>query len=257
VKADLELMRKIERAMARNLQDYVTAYHSIAPWVGTECVDVAGGVAAFTGIDSPLTTVKGMPAELSTRDLDAIESFFQGRGATAVTIEMAPWPSRSSQQLFSERGYGVVGHEDVVATTSVGSRLRRARRAEAVPVEAWSELTQRSYELPDDSPASPLVEAAAHLPNARYYGICEDGEWIACAQSVTYDDVVIFGNDGTRPEARRRGAQTALIEERLAAVPAGTIVTAEVAPGSVSERNYLRCGFRIAYTRAHYVRRLD
>jgi hypothetical protein len=44
--------------------------------------------------------------------------------------------------------------------------------------------------------------------------------------------VVIFGNDGTLPEARRQGAQTALIGERLAALPAGKIVMAEVAPGS-------------------------
>jgi hypothetical protein len=33
----------------------------------------------------------------------------------------------------------------------------------------------------------------------------EADRWIACAQLVTYDDVVIFGNDGTVPEARRRG----------------------------------------------------
>ena len=81
----------------------------------------------------------------------------------------------------------------------------------------------------------------------------ENDRWIACAQSVTYDDVVIFANDATVPEARARGAQKALIEERLEAVPAGMIVTAEVAPGSGSERNYLRCGFRIAYARAHWV----
>jgi hypothetical protein len=48
-----------------------------------------------------------------------------------------------------------------------------------------------------------------------------------------------------------------LIEKRLAAVPAGAIVTAEVAPDSVSDRNYLRCGFHIAYTRSHHVRALD
>jgi hypothetical protein len=56
---DLELMPKLERAVARNLQDYVAAYRHLAPQVGAAGIEVAGGVAAFTGIDSPLTTVKG------------------------------------------------------------------------------------------------------------------------------------------------------------------------------------------------------
>jgi hypothetical protein len=70
---------------------------------------------------------------------------------------------------------------------------------------------------------------------------------------VPYNDVVVFGNDATLPTARRHGAQTALIEARLNATPEGVIATAEVAPGSGSERNYLRCGFVVAYTRSHYV----
>ena len=79
--------------------------------------------------------------------------------------------------------------------------------------------------------------------------------WIACAQVVrTGGDVVVFGNDGTGPGARGRGAQQALIIERLRALPAGTTAVAEVEPGGTSERNYLRCGFTIAYTRTHHAR---
>ena len=115
---------------------------------------------------------------------------------------------------------------------------------------------RQSSELPDESPSRELLIAAAHLPHSWLYGIRQNDRRVACGQSVAYDDVVIFGNDGTLPEARRRGWQTALIEERLQALPSGRIVTAEVAPGSGSERNYLRCGFHVAYTRAHYSRGL-
>jgi hypothetical protein len=73
---------------------------------------------------------------------------------------------------------------------------------------------------------------------------------------VTFDDVAILGDDETVPGARRRGAQAALIAARVRAVPAGKIVMAEVAPDSGSERNYLCCGFEIAYARTHYVRPL-
>lgn len=253
---DVDLVPKIERAMARNLRDYVAAYRRLASGSGAACVEVAGGVAAFTGAGSPLTTVKGTQPDLSAHDLHDIETFFGEHRSPVATIETAPWLSEESRQLLTEGGYAIAGEEDVVATIAGGRTAGTAPRAEAIPVDAWPEVMRSSFELPSDSPDEDLVIAAAHLPHARLYGIREGDRWIACAQSVAYDDVTIFGNDGTRPDARRRGAQTALIEERLAAVPPGTIVTAEVARSSGSERNYLRCGFRLVYTRVHYRREL-
>jgi hypothetical protein len=72
----------------------------------------------------------------------------------------------------------------------------------------------------------------------------------------TYEGVLLFSCDGTVPAARGRGMQEALIDYRLRALPAGTIATAEVSPGSGSERNYLRCGFEIAYARTHWRKQL-
>jgi hypothetical protein len=127
-------------------------------------------------------------------------------------------------------------------------------RVEVVPAADWPELMV-AYEI-DGPLAHDLTLASVDLPDVRLAGVRDDGRWIAAAQSVPSGDVVIFGNDGTHPAARGRGAQRALIEDRLAALPAGTLATAEVAPGSTSERNYLRCGFRIAYTRDLHVRAL-
>jgi hypothetical protein len=71
--------------------------------------------------------------------------------------------------------------------------------------------------------------------------------------------VALFANDATLHSARGRGAQTAAIQERLRAIAARDflLLAAEVAPGSTSGRNYLRCGFHLSYTRAHYARCLD
>jgi hypothetical protein len=56
----------------------------------------------------------------------------------------------------------------------------------------------------------------------------------------------------------RAGAQTALIFARMAVAATRPFAfwAAEVAPGSTSERNYLRRGFDIGYTRAHCTRAL-
>jgi hypothetical protein len=253
---DFLLMGRIESVVARNLQDYVGAYRHVVPQAGAACIEVAGGVAAFTGLGSPLTTVKGTGARVSPLDLHQIESFFRDRNAATVTIEMAPWPGEEVPQILGERGYSVAGQEDVMATTSGASLRDTAVPMAAVPSHAWAELLRRCSELPDESAANELVTAASCLPHAQLYGVREKDRWIACAQSVTYDEVVIFGNDGTLREARGKATQTALIEERLRTLPAGKIAIAEVAPGSGSERNYLRCGFQIAYARTHYVRTL-
>jgi len=246
-------MGKIEEAMGRNLQGYVAACQQMAPEIGADCIEVAGGVVAFTGIGSPLTTVKGTGPQISPRHLQAIESFFRDHQADSVTIEVAPWLTARSKGNLGERRYRVAGREDVVATTS-GSTLASDRfRMELVPAHEWPELMHGSYELPEESSFAAVITAAAHLPDAQLYGIREHDRWIACAQSASYGDVVVFGNDGTRSDARHRGAQTALIRERLRVLPHGTIVTAEVDPASGSERNYLRCGFRIAYSRTHYI----
>jgi hypothetical protein len=250
---DVTLMGAIERATARNLEDFVSAIRQRAPEVGAACITVAGGVAAFTGVGSPLTTVKGTGPRISPSDLDRIEAFFRDHDAPEVTIEAAPWLLDASRELLAARGYREGARETVVATTASGSATAAALRAEVAPLEEWPELMRRSYELPDDSVVVALVAASAHMPTARLYGVRDGDRWIGCAQALTYDDVVIFGNDGTDPAERGQGVQTALITERLGAVAAGMTAMAEVAPGSGSERNYLRCGFRIAYERTPYV----
>lgn len=63
----------------------------------------------------------------------------------------------------------------------------------------------------------------------------------------------------TRPAARRRGAQTALIKRRLAdGRDAGCdIATAQSVTHNASLRNFERLGFRPIYRRTIYARRLD
>jgi hypothetical protein len=245
----------IERAMACDLRDYVAAYCRLAPRAGATSTDVAGGVAAFTGPDSPLTTVKGAGPNLSARDLGAIEAFFADQGAATVTIEMAPWITDDTARALAEFGYHVADHEDVVV--SGAQRTEPGLPVEDVAIEAWPAVMRRCFELVEGSVLVDLFAASALLPGCRLYGVRDATDWIACATTVPYDPVVIFGNDGTRPEARGRGAQRALIDARLGALPAGCVAVAEVEPGSSSERNYLRSGFAIAYTRTHFTRTLS
>jgi hypothetical protein len=98
------------------------------------------------------------------------------------------------------------------------------------------------------------------LPGAVRLGVLDEhGTSISCAELVPALDVAILGNDATLASARGRGAQQATIRQRLhyASALQFKLAAAEVANGSTSERNYLRGGFSVAYTRTHYARPLD
>jgi hypothetical protein len=66
-----------------------------------------------------------------------------------------------------------------------------------------------------------------------------------------HNGVALLAGASTIPEGRKQGAQLALLESRLRyAVEKGCDLAMMVAlPGSASQRNAERQGFRIAYTR--------
>jgi GNAT superfamily N-acetyltransferase len=69
-----------------------------------------------------------------------------------------------------------------------------------------------------------------------------------------HDKVALFGGAATVPELRRCGLQTALLHERMRyAFDHGCdLAMMVVVPGSDSQRNAERKGFRIAYTRTKW-----
>ena len=81
-----------------------------------------------------------------------------------------------------------------------------------------------------------------------------DGKPGAAGVLSIHDNVALFGGAATVPELRRRGLQTALLHERMRyAFEHGCDLAMMVAvPGSDSQRNAERKGFRIAYTRTKW-----
>jgi GNAT superfamily N-acetyltransferase len=81
-----------------------------------------------------------------------------------------------------------------------------------------------------------------------------DGRPIATAALVLHDGVALFAGASTIPDGRRRGAQNALLNERLrfAAARGCNLAMIGALPGSASQRNAERNGFRIAYTRMKF-----
>lgn len=94
--------------------------------------------------------------------------------------------------------------------------------------------------------------AIAHARNAHCFLAHLDGEPIAAAAVHRSGDVALLAGASTIPSARRRGAQQALLQARLAFAAARGIDLAMVVtqPASPSQRNAERQGFRPVCGRA-------
>lgn len=81
-----------------------------------------------------------------------------------------------------------------------------------------------------------------------------DGEAIGAAALFMHGGVALLAGASTVPEGRKKGAQSALLDARLrtAASQGCDLAMMVAAPGSASQRNAERNGFRVAYTRTKW-----
>ena len=254
------MIELLERAFGRNLLDFVHAAQDVAPDLSAAAIRCGGGVAAFLGDASPLTTVKGAGPSLAASDIDTAEAFFRDHGAHRAVFELAPWVSDDALGLLTRLGYAPAGTEDVVVHKPPFPDVPPLRAVVPVSTAEWPALMLRVNEPLELPSWSALADISAVLPGVvRLAVLDEEDAPVSCAQLVPEQETAIFGNDATLESARGQGAQTAAIRQRLryAAALRFKFAVAEVAGGSTSERNYLRCGFSIAYTRTHYARVLD
>jgi len=264
--ADLALARRLERAEGMANARAVELRARVAPQSGATWTEVGGVFAMFDGPSSPLTQTfgLGMMAPPSDDEFAAIEAFFSERGAP-LHHEVSPTADPETFTRLTERGYepfeftsvlyrGIEGQ--VGQVVQVGSlRVRRAGVADAevyarTAAEGWRQdgFVDFMYELQRANVESQAIDLfLAEL----------DGRPIATAALVVQDGVALLAGASTVPEGRRRGAQNALLAARLAygATRGCDVAMMCALPGSGSQRNAERNGFRIAYTRIKWRRR--
>ena len=92
---------------------------------------------------------------------------------------------------------------------------------------------------------------SAHKTSGHSFLAELEGKAIGTGGLTMHGGVALMAGASTVPEGRRKGAQNALLEARLRfAAKSGCDVAMMCAlPGSASQRNAERRGFKIAYTR--------
>jgi len=264
-RTDLELSRRLERTEARGNAAFVEARARLAPASGATWRDVQGTWTMFDGVGSPITQTFGLglfaPAEPST--LDEIEAFFQQRGAD-VNHEVSPMADPALLSRLPERGYrpcelSTVLQQRLDVSGIVASESGFLVRPLAPDEEQlWADTQGLGW---SDTPelaafARGFGVVSAHSAGCVCFIVEEGREAVAAGAIVIHEGVALLAGASTRPEWRRRGAQSTLLAARLAHARAQgcDLAMMVAAPGSTSQQNAERHGFQIAYTRMKWWR---
>ncbi|MGD1090384.1 MAG: GNAT family N-acetyltransferase [Bryobacteraceae bacterium] len=256
---DLELARRLERTEGSAGAAFVQARGGDSGWI-----EIAGAYAMFDGRESPLTQTfgLGMFEDATEPVLGQIEDYFQTRNAP-VHHEVCPLAGVPLMQTLAGRGYVPCEVSNALfldlaesrpepvlnpaLTIRIANRHDRNAYAHAA-AEGWREAGDVAHLV--DELARVMFAAAGYTG----FIVEKDGKVIATAGLVMHDRVALLAGASTIPEARGQGAQRVVLGARLRhAAEAGCDLAMMVAePGSSSQRNAERNGFRIAYTRARW-----
>lgn len=261
---DLALARRLEEAERLSTIAHAEARARLVPTGGATCARVGDGTAVYTGRGLPVTGVfgLGMHAPVTTDHLDQAAAFFAEREEAAF-LHLCPFADESLARALSGRIRRVTQFKqmwvrpavlDDVTPAEIGENEALVIREAVTDAERWHWARMVSWGF---WPHGRLEDANTDVggPNAFTVGSRVFVAWLGDqsigAGALWIGDGVARLYSTTLAEWRNRGAQTALIVARInAARSAGCdLVAVTTLPGTASQRNIERFGFRVAYTR--------
>jgi ribosomal protein S18 acetylase RimI-like enzyme len=271
-------MQFVDKAFARRLEsaeeipqvDCVRMLQKLRPEIGAAFEPFSGGHMMFAGLNSPIGHAAGLGfnGPVSAADLDRLEAFYRSHNAPAQ-LDICPLTDPGVLELVSARGYGMLELNNVLfrcidsrdaVEGPKGIEIRRSNPAEA---DVFSYLLTRSFFDKEKPPAdfAAMLAPLFHFSECLTFVATADGVPIAAAAGRVIPEHGVFAlfGAGTLPDFRGRGIQTALLRTRMrAAAYAGCeLVVVVTRGGTTSERNCIRLGFRIAYSKATVIKRWD
>ena len=264
--SDRDLSQKLERTEASSNAAFVKARAKISPESGATWMEMAGAYAMFDGIESPLTQTFGLGVfdQVTNADLDEIEAFFKDRGAP-VFHEISPHADAPFVTMLNERGYVPMEFTNVMyrpisgeinLDPSVGRKIT-TRVIETGEEKLWARTSANGWATEIEGLAEFMFEfgqISAKCAGGFPFLAELEGKPISTGMLFIYDGAALLAGASTLPEGRRQGAQLALLDARLryAAERDCAIAIMGASPGSQSQKNAEKNGFRIAYTRTKW-----
>ncbi len=265
VLSDLSLARRIEAADAAVGLQSAEIHARLHPDEGAASETVAGGVAVFISVGSPLTQAigAGMKGPVRESEMNRLERFFTVRGSP-VQIEVCPFADQSLIEEVQARGYRLREFTNVLvrririietppsSTSSISVQLSSPDEAElwarTVTIGFGEQLAQATDNLA-------VLRDLALLPTTKPVLAWVEGRPAGGGALSIHEGVAAIYGASTVPSFRRLGVQSAIVRALItyARESECDIAYTLTRPGSVSQRNVERQGFRVAYTRCSMV----
>ena len=261
--SDLALSRRLERAEASAGAEFVESRATLFPASNARWIKVAGAYAMYDGPTSPVTQTfcLGLFEDVSSAEMKVIEEFYRQFDAP-VLHEVSPLAGIPLAALLAERNYHPLEFTSVMfrplrSGVHLAAPLNeqiQVRQITAGEYELFAQTSARGWADEIPSLADTIAELAlvvARRPSGLSFLAEIDGQPVATGALCICDGVALLAGASTVPEWRRNGAQLALLDKRLnyAAEHGCDLSMFCATPGSASQRNAERNGFRIAYTR--------
>lgn len=227
-----------------------------------ENLELTFGQAFYLGSDSFFTQVMGWGFEEDANklsdDLLQIQNFYQQHQLASVDIELSPLAGISVVNLLQENQFKVSEFTNVSTLLLANYDENEPSKANIIIPEkenlnAWSSAVAIGFNQP----------SAAQQFNL--YGQCDSiipfqanvGEQIAAGATLAIHGALCdLGMTSTLPGFRGMGLQKILLHERLKYAKQQGVKVAVVAtePGSISDLNIQKVGFKCAYTRMKFTK---
>jgi GNAT superfamily N-acetyltransferase len=256
---DRDLARRLETASAWRSVRYARDIGRL--WLEQKVAveAVAGGHAVYTGPAFPVNRAGalGFDGPVGEDDLERIEEFYRSHCA-APQIDLCPLADESLLALLRQRGYTVEGFMNVLwrplpllpgeLQPVPGIEITRPGSEEA---DLWLRTVAEGFEGGEAPEMRSILAPNFYGDGSEVFLAWIDGQPAGGGAFVSHEGVAELCSASTRPAFRHRGVQFALLRARLreAARVGNDVAMTLTAPGSPSQRNIERAGFRLAYTR--------
>ncbi|WP_223645991.1 GNAT family N-acetyltransferase [Corallococcus sp. EGB] len=259
----VEFARRFERKQAA----------SVAA-LATESAPLADGWMVFGAVGSYINKSCGYGFERGVTDaeLDALVAFFASRGVEPKA-ELSPFAPPSLLKGLADRGFVLREFETVLyrplragedlsrmaQAAPAGLRVERVDPSDEAAVCQFVELSGSGFVPEGESMPEVFRDAGlkgARNPTTDSYVAWLEGVAVGAGSCEVSDGLTSLYGTSVLPAYRRRGVQQALIAARLqrGLEKGSDLATIMSAPGIPTERNAMRLGFQMAYSRVVLVK---
>ncbi|MBZ5521335.1 MAG: GNAT family N-acetyltransferase [Acidobacteriia bacterium] len=253
--------RRMEAAEEHGALAFARAMQREHPEQGVAWEEFGGGHMIFVAKGAPVGRAHGLgfAGKVSAADIEKVEQFYFQHDA-AAQVDVCPYADPSLFEAVNQRGFQVAEFNQTLArwidpgerfrAVLTGMEIRQVRPEEAV---TWANLLSGIFFGDQAAQFQDLFTPWAASDNPLCLAALIDGRMIAGAGGIIVPEhrMAAFFGAATLPEYQKRGLQTAFMQERMRiAQQAGCDMAVTLTmPGTTSQRNVERAGFRVAYTK--------